>query len=115
MSGNLTRDPEVRYTGEGKTVTTIRIANDEGRDEPLFIDAVCFDALADTVGEHLRKGAKVVVEGRLMPDNWTTDGGEKRTAIRIYARRVEFMSPRVVSETPEAKEEPRPSEPALPF
>jgi single-strand DNA-binding protein len=113
LSGNATADPEVRYTAEGKTVTNLRIAHDEGPNtETIFIDVSCFDRLAEIVGERVRKGHKVVASGSLRQESWTAKDGTAKSKLSIRAVSVEFM---VTSERKEEPTRPQTNEPTLPF
>jgi single-strand DNA-binding protein len=104
ITGNLTRDPELRSTGSGMAVLQMGVAvNDrrknaqtgEWEDAPNFIDVVMFGARAESVSRFLSKGAKVAVEGKLRGSSWedkTT--GAKRSKIEVVADDIEFMSSR---------------------
>jgi single-strand DNA-binding protein len=104
ITGNLTRDPELRSTGSGMAVLQMGVAvNDrrknsqtgEWEDAPNFIDVVMFGARAESVSRFLSKGAKVAVEGKLRWSSWedkTT--GAKRSKIEVVADDIEFMSSR---------------------
>ncbi len=103
LMGNLTRDPELRYTPDGTAVADLRLAvNDSytGRDgklveRTLFVDVVVWRRQAETASEYLSKGRPVLVEGRLQMDEWENQQGEKRSKIRVVAQRVQFLgSPR---------------------
>ncbi|MBI3593076.1 MAG: single-stranded DNA-binding protein, partial [Nitrospirae bacterium] len=84
LIGNLTKDPEVRYTPGGTPVTTMRLAvtskykqGDETKDDTLFIDAVVFGRQAESCGHYLSKGNPVLVEGRLRERKWESEGVQK--------------------------------------
>jgi single-strand DNA-binding protein len=98
LIGNLTRDPELRYTAGGTGVTTLRLAvsrrytvDGETREETLFIDTVVWGKSAEAACEHLAKGAPVLVEGRLISREWEGKDGQKRTTIEVVADRVQFL------------------------
>lgn len=99
LIGNLTRDPEVRYTPKGTAVgdlslavnTTIRSPDGQVKEETCFIDVVTWGRQAETAKEYLRRGSPVFVEGRLQFDQWETKEGEKRNRIRVRAERVQFL------------------------
>lgn len=102
LTGNLTRDPELRATREGNPVLALGIAvNDRRRnpqtgeweDCPNFVDCVLFGNRADALSTRLAKGAKVVVEGRLRYSSWERDG-QKRSKIEVIVDEIEFMSAR---------------------
>ena len=100
LIGNLTRDPELRYTGQGTAVSDLRVAvttrrggrNTEAKDETLFIDVTVWDRLAEFVNEWFSKGKPILVEGRLVEDSWQDkETGEKRAKVKILADRVQFL------------------------
>lgn len=101
VSGNLTRDPEVRTTASGNPVMGFGIAvNDRRRnsqtgeweDYPNFIDCTMFGARAQSVFRFLSKGSKVAIEGKLRWSQWETNEGQKRSKIEIIVDEIEFMS-----------------------
>ena len=101
VSGNLTRDPEVRTTASGNPVMGFGIAvNDrrknsqtgEWEDYPNFIDCTMFGARAQSVSRFLSKGSKVAIEGKLRWSQWETNEGQKRSKIEIIVDEIEFMS-----------------------
>lgn len=103
VSGNLTRDPEVRTTAAGNPVMGFGIAvNDrrknsqtgEWEDYPNFIDCTMFGARAESVSRFLTKGSKVALEGKLRWSQWETNEGQKRSKIEIIVDEIEFMSNR---------------------
>lgn len=98
LLGNLTRDPEVRYTPSGTPVATLGLAvnnrmkqGDEWKDDPCFIDVVVFGKQAESCGEYLSKGQPVLVEGRLRYRSWEGQDGQKRSKHEVSAFRVQFM------------------------
>ena len=98
LLGNLTRDPEVRYTPSGTPVATLGLAvnnrvkqGDEWKDDPCFIDIVVFGKQAESCGEYLSKGQPVLVEGRLRYRTWEGQDGQKRSKHEVTAFRVQFM------------------------
>ncbi|MBO4364887.1 MAG: single-stranded DNA-binding protein [Eggerthellaceae bacterium] len=102
ISGNLTRDPEMRQTAGGMAVMGFGVAvNDrrknqqtgEWEDYPNFIDCTMFGARAEAVSRFLRKGSKVAIEGKLRYSSWERDG-QKRSKIEVIVDEIEFMSPR---------------------
>ena len=97
IAGRLTRDPELKYISSGKAVCTIDIANSryykdkngEKQEETMFIQATLWDKPAEWIGESLKKGRPVIIEGRLKSDSWEDkDSGKKRSKIFINASRV---------------------------
>jgi single-strand DNA-binding protein len=103
--GNLTRDPEMRYTESGTAYTkfTLAISSSKKGGEPLFLDCTAWDKLAETTAEYLRKGSKAAVSGELRMDKYEDRDGVKRTKWYCNARNVEFLTPRA--------EQPRDEEP----
>lgn len=98
LIGNLTKDPEVRYTPGGTPVCTLRIASStkyksgEGlKEETLFIDVVVFGKQAETSGQYLSKGSTALVEGRLQERRWESDG-QQRSKFEVVAQTVRFLS-----------------------
>jgi len=98
LIGNLTKDPELRYTPQGTPVSTFRIAvntkykqSDEAREDTLFIDIVTFGKQAETCSQYLSKGKSVLVEGRLQERRWESDG-QQRSKFEVVAQTVRFLS-----------------------
>jgi len=94
LSGRLTHDPEVRFTQSGKAVTafTIAVNRFHGEQEQVdFIPIVTWERLAETCGNNLVKGRRVLVAGRLQIRSYETTSGERRKAAEVVASRVEFM------------------------
>ncbi len=98
LIGNLTRDPEMRYTPNGTPVTTFGLAvnrrfrqGDEQREEVCFIDIVVFGRQAETCSQYLTKGSGVIVDGRLSQQRWETEDGMKRSKHEVVAQDVRFM------------------------
>jgi single-strand DNA-binding protein len=98
LIGNLTKDPEVRYTPGGTPVATVAIAvnsrykqGDDSKEETLFIDAVVFGKQAETCGQYLSKGRSVLVEGRLRERRWEYEG-QKKSKMEVVASNVRFLS-----------------------
>jgi single-strand DNA-binding protein len=97
MIGNLTKDPELRYTPQGTPVASFRIAvgskykQGEGlKEETLFIDIVTFGKQAETCSQYLNKGNPVLVEGRLQERKWESDGQQK-SKMEIVAQTIRFL------------------------
>ncbi len=101
LIGNLTKDPEIRYTPSGTAVSSFGLAvnhrykqGDEMRDEVCFIDIVVFGKQAENSGQYLSKGQSIVVEGRLQQRRWETDDGQKRSRHEVVAQSVRYLSKR---------------------
>ncbi len=98
LIGNLTKDPELRYTPQGTPVTTFRIAvntkynkqSDDAKQETLFIDSVVFGKQAEPCSKYLNKGSSVLVEGRLQERRWESNGQQK-SKFEVVAQSVKFL------------------------
>lgn len=102
ITGNLTRDPEVRSTAGGYAVMAFSVAvnervknqqTGEWEDRPSFIDCKMFGTRAESVSRYLSKGSKVAVSGRLRWSQWEKDG-QRRSKLEVVADDIEFMSAR---------------------
>ena len=94
VAGNLTRDPEIRYTRDGQAHSSLSLAvtrrwqnrdTQEWEEATAFFDVSCWRELAENVALSLTKGARVVVTGRLDQHSWETEGGDRRTKVEILA------------------------------
>ena len=103
LIGNLTRNPEIRYTPGGSAVCEFGMAinrrfmqaNGQEKDETCFVDITVWGKQAESSSRFLQKGSSVFVEGRLVYDQWTEkETGNKRSRLRIYAERVQFLDRR---------------------
>ncbi|RVU96638.1 single-stranded DNA-binding protein [Coriobacteriales bacterium OH1046] len=103
ISGNLTRDPEMRQTAGGTQILQFGVAvNDRRRnpqtgeweDVPNFVDCVVFGSRAEPLSRFLSKGTKVAIEGKLRYSAWETKDGQRRSKLEIVVDDVEFLSPR---------------------
>lgn len=97
--GNLTRDPELRYTPQGTPVCTLNVAsNDRARDPktkeyadtPTFFRGTVWGQRAETVAQHFEKGAEIFIEGKLRPEEWTDREGRQRTTLGIQVSDFNF-------------------------
>jgi single-strand DNA-binding protein len=97
LSGNLTRDPEIRYTRDGQANATFGLAvnrrwqprgSDEWEESTSFFDVVCWRDLAENVALSLVKGSRVIVTGRLEQQSWETENGERRSRVEVTAEEV---------------------------
>jgi len=100
LIGNLTRDPEVRYTPKGTAIAAIGLAvnrqwtteTGERKEEVTFIDVEVWGRQAETAGQYLAKGRPVFIEGRLKLDSWDDkETGQKRSKMKVVAERVQFL------------------------
>jgi single-strand DNA-binding protein len=114
LLGNLTRDPEVRYTPKGSAVCDLGIAvnrvytteGGERREEVTFVDVVLWARLAEIAGEYLRKGRPVFIEGRLQMDSWDDkQTGQKRTKLRVVGESMQLLGGRPAGATGETDED----------
>jgi single-strand DNA-binding protein len=98
LTGRLTRDPELRVTSNGKSVTTFNMATHEyagpGKEKSEFHTIVTWDKLAEVCGRWLGKGQQVGVEGRIQTRNWDDDRGQRHWRTEIVANNVEMLSSR---------------------
>jgi single-strand DNA-binding protein len=97
ITGNLTREPEIRYTKEGQATTQLGVAvnrrwqdkvSGEWQEATSFFDVVCWRDLAENVALSLSKGMRVVVTGRIEQRSWETDDGEHRSKVEIVADEI---------------------------
>jgi len=97
ITGNLTRDPEIRYTRDGQATTALGVAvnrrwqdrsTQEWQEATSFFDVVCWRDLAENVALSLTKGMRVVVTGRIEQRSWETDEGDHRSKVEIVADEV---------------------------
>jgi single-strand DNA-binding protein len=103
LMGNLTRDPEVRYTSGGTAIAKLGMAvnrrwkNQEGQmqEETTFVDVDAFGRQAETIGQYLKKGRPVMVEGRLKLDQWDDkQTGQKRSKLGVVLENFQFLDSR---------------------
>jgi single-strand DNA-binding protein len=98
LMGNLTRDPEMRYTPSGTAVVNFGMAvnrhftdqNGEKKEETCFVRISVFGKQGENCNQYLSKGSPVFIEGRLQYRTWETDG-QKRNSLDVVAERVQFM------------------------
>jgi single-strand DNA-binding protein len=102
LTGNLTRDPELRSTGSGMSVCSLRIASNSRRkdssgnwvEKPNFFDVTVWGAQGENCAQYLSKGRPVAVDGRLDWREWEDKQGNKRQSIDIIADSVQFLGSR---------------------
>ena len=117
--GRLGQDPEMRFTSNGRAVTTLSVAVDrawndaEGnrKTETEWVRVVAWQKLAETVSEYLTKGRLVYVEGRLQTRQWEDKDGQRRTTTEVVAHDVQFLdrggeTPQKAASEPPAKRQP---------
>jgi single-strand DNA-binding protein len=100
LIGNLTRDPELRYTPKGTAVCEIGLAlnrtwkddNGQTQEEVTFVDITVFGPQGDAAGKHLTKGRQVYIEGRLKLDTWQDkQSGQNRSKLKVVGEQVTFL------------------------
>ena len=94
LMGRLTRDPEVRTTSTGKTITSFSLAVDRGGqdDQADFFDITAWEKLGELVAQYLSKGRRCLVQGRLRQDSWDDkESGKKRSKVEVVATDVTFL------------------------
>jgi single-strand DNA-binding protein len=97
LTGNITRDPELRFTPSGQAVATFGLAvnrrwqnrqTNEWEEQTSFFDVKCWAQMAENVSESLSRGSRVVVTGRLEQRSWETDNGDKRSKVEVVADEI---------------------------
>ena len=122
LVGNLTRDPELRYTPAGKAIAKVGMAvnrtwtseSGEKKEEVTFVDVDIFGRTAENVSQYMRKGSSMLIDGRLRLDQWDDkQTGQKRSKLGVVAESVQFLgSPRGAeggAPAPAAASRPRPA------
>ncbi|MBI3611264.1 MAG: single-stranded DNA-binding protein [Nitrospirae bacterium] len=117
LIGNLTKDPEIRYTPSGTPVANLRLAvnhkykqGEDLKEEVCYIDVVVFGKQAENCGQYLNKGQSVIVDGRLQERRWEAEGGQKRSKHEVVAQSVRFIPKRSESAGPSGKTEAAPED-----
>jgi single-strand DNA-binding protein len=101
LVGNLTRDPEVRFTPNGTAVCNFGIATNRKygeKEEVFFGEITAWGKLGETCEKYLKKGSKALIDGRLLTETWETEDGKKKSKTRIVAENVRFMDSKPKSE-----------------
>ncbi len=137
LMGNLTRDPELRYTPKGTAIARLGVAvnrrwtgeGGEQREETTFVDVDAFGKQAETLGQYMKKGRPIFIEGRLRLDSWEDkQTGQKRSKLGVVLENFQFLGsgqgrseeageaprPRAVT-APESADAPPPEEDDVPF
>lgn len=98
LMGNLTRDPELRFTSNGSALAKFGLAvnrkykaGEEWKEEVCFVDITVWGKQAENCAEYLSKGRPVFIEGRLQFSTWETDDGQKRNKLEVVANAVQFL------------------------
>lgn len=101
ITGNLTRDPELRATAGGTQMLAFGVAVNDRRknpqtsaweDVPNFVDCIVFGSRAEAVSRFISKGSKVAVEGKLRYSSWETKEGQRRSKLEVIVDEIDFMS-----------------------
>jgi single-strand DNA-binding protein len=101
--GNVTRDPEIKYTPKGSAVTDLGIAvnrvytpeGGEKREETTFVDVTLWGRQAEIAGEYCKKGRSIYIEGRLQLDTWEDKtSGQKRSKLRVVGENFQLLGPK---------------------
>jgi single-strand DNA-binding protein len=103
LIGNVTRDPEIKYTPKGSAVTDLGIAinrfisseNGEKREETTYVDVTLWGRQAEVAAEYCKKGRSIYIEGRLQLDSWEDKtSGQKRTRLRVVGENMQLLGSR---------------------
>ena len=101
ITGNLTRDPELRATAGGTQILAFGVAVNDRRknpqtgaweDVPNFVDCIVFGSRAEAVSRFISKGAKVSIDGKLRFSSWETKDGDRRSKLEVIVDEIDFMS-----------------------
>ena len=132
LIGNVTRDPELKYTPKGTAVAEVGLAvnrtystdGGEKREETTFIDVTFWGRQAEIAGEYAKKGRPIFVEGRLQLDSWEDkQSGQKRSRLRVVAENIQLLGSRPAgggeggfeaSSSPKAAARPEPAKAVAP-
>ena len=120
LMGNLTRDPELRYTPNGTAVVDFGMAinrtwtsrqGGEKREETCFVDVQAWARSAEVISEYCSKGRPIFIEGRLKLDTWEGRDGQRRSKHRVIVENFQFLGPRT-GKRAATNAEPRPASPS---
>ena len=109
LIGNVTRDPEVKFTSKGSAVADLGLAinrnytldNGEKREETTFVDVELWGRLAEIAGEYAKKGRPVYIEGRLRMDTWDDKAsGQKRSRMKVVGENLQLLGSRTGGDAP---------------
>lgn len=120
--GYLGQDPDVRYMPSGKQVTSIRVATSESwkkdgekQERTEWHSIVAFDKLAEIMGQYLKKGAAVYVEGKIQTRKWQDKEGKDRYSTEIVASQMQMIGKANSSASQKEQQEPAPFDDEIPF
>lgn len=99
LMGNLTRDPELRYTSSGTAVSDLSMAvnrryttaSGDKKEDTCFVDVTLWARRAEVASQYLKKGSPLFVEGRLQLDRWENNEGQKRSKLKVVAQNFQFI------------------------
>lgn len=94
LIGNLTRDPELRYTPNGTPVASFGLAVNrrfKEREDVTYVNIVVWSKLAELCGDFISKGSPVAIDGRLQSRSWETEDGAKRSVLEVVAENIQFL------------------------
>lgn len=120
LMGNLTRDPELRYTPKGTAIARVGLAvnrvwtgeNGEKKEEVTFVDCDAYGKTAETIGQYLRKGSPILIEGRLRLHTWDDkQTSQKQSKLRVDVESFKFVGP-AQGRAEGGSAAPRPARPA---
>jgi len=115
LLGHATRDAELRYTGSGKAVASIRLATNRTvgeNEETQYHSVVCWEGLAETTSTYVKKGDPLYVEGRLQYRSFQDEEGKERGVCEVVASDVQFLGRRKADPDPSPTEAPSAPRPA---
>ncbi len=99
LMGNLTRDPELRYTASGAAVASFGLAvnrkfkqGEEWKEDVCFVDITVWAKLGENCAQYLHKGSLVFLEGRLNYQTWEAEGGQKKNKLEVVANNIQFLT-----------------------
>jgi len=98
LLGNLTRDPELRYTSSGAAVASFGLAvnrkfkqGEEWKEDVCYVDITVWGKQGENCAEYLHKGSQAFIDGRLNFQSWEADGGQKRNKLEVVANNIQFL------------------------
>lgn len=124
LMGNLTRDPELRFTANGSALTKFGLAvnrkykaGEEWKEEVCFVDITVWGKQGENCAEYLSKGSPAFIEGRLQFSSWESDDGQKRNKLEVVANMVQFLGRPAAGGQPgmEAERDDMPVKDDIPF
>jgi len=113
---NLTRDIELKYTQGGSAIANLGVATNrkwkdkntgELKEEVTFVDVTVFGKSAETANQYLKKGSKVLIDGRLKFDQWTDQSGQKRSKLSVVAESLQFLDSKKQSNQNQSYSQPQ--------